>query len=144
MLMAGLRRQHACSNSFQTIPEQWLAFQKLGRLPGQVGTTAYGIICSGNPESIEYMCGVEVADFKGLPEELGRLRVAEQRYAVFWHAEPIWTIQKTWSAILGEWLPSSGFESAHKPDFELYDERFDPATGLGGLEIWISIVDKPS
>ena len=32
--------------------------------------------------------------------------------------------------------------SAHTPDFEVYDERFDPATGEGGVEIWLGV--KPA
>jgi len=28
---------------------------------------------------------------------------------------------------------------ADAPTFERYDEKFDPATGNGGLEIWVPI-----
>jgi AraC family transcriptional regulator len=27
------------------------------------------------------------------------------------------------------------------PNFERYDEKFDPATGNGGLEIWVPVRD---
>jgi AraC family transcriptional regulator len=36
-------------------------------------------------------------------------------------------------------LPVSGFKAADAPNFERYDGKFDPATGDGGLEIWIPV-----
>jgi predicted transcriptional regulator YdeE len=30
-------------------------------------------------------------------------------------------------------------QSANTPDFEVYDERFDGATGDGGVEIWLGV-----
>jgi len=89
---------------------------------------------------MEYMCAVEVASFDGLPKELGRMRVPAARYAVFLHADNVSTVRTTWDQILSQWLPSSGMRSANTPDFEVYDERFDPVTGLGGVEIWVSVV----
>ena len=43
------------------------------------------------------------------------------------------------NTIRSKWLPDSGHEAADAPDFERYGERFDPATGEGGCEIWIPI-----
>mgnify|MGYP003409082453 CR=1 FL=1 len=37
------------------------------------------------------------------------------------------------------WLPISGMKAADAPSFERYDEKFDPATGNGGLEIWVPV-----
>ena len=37
------------------------------------------------------------------------------------------------------WLPISGLRSASTPDFELYDDRFDGATGDGGVEIRLGV-----
>lgn len=36
-------------------------------------------------------------------------------------------------------MPTSGYERADAPDFELYGENFDSVTGNGGLEIWIPV-----
>ena len=141
MLFAGIRRHHAFARASEDIPRQWRDFEKLDKLPGQVGTTAYGGICGGDPktQTMEYMCAVEVASFDGLPKELGRMRVPAARYAVFLHADNVSTVRATWDQILSQWLPSSGMRSANTPDFEVYDERFDPVTGLGGVEIWVSV-----
>jgi AraC family transcriptional regulator len=141
MLLAGIRRHHAFAEMAKGIPVQWEDFQKLGPLPTQVGTTAYGAICGGDPktEQMEYMCAVEVQSFDAVPKELGRMRVPAVRYAVFLHEGNVRTIQATWKQVFSTWLPNSGMRSANTPDFELYDERFDGATGDGGVEIWLGV-----
>jgi predicted transcriptional regulator YdeE len=143
MLLGGLRRKHTFASMAKDIPRQWDAFTKLGRLPGQVGTTAYGAIAGGDPqtETMEYMCAVEVQSFEALPKELGRMRVPAVRYAVFLHEGNVATIRETWRAVF-DWLPRSGMQSAETPDFEVYDERFDAETGSGGVEIWVGV--KPN
>jgi len=145
MLLAGIRRKHTFAGMGKDLPRQWQDFLKLGELPGQVGKTAYGAICGGDPQTqtMEYMCAVEVDSFDALPKDLGRMRVpAGVRYAVFLHGGNVATIQETWGQILSVWLPSSGIQSAQTPDFEVYDERFDGATGEGGVEIWLGV--KPT
>ncbi|HEY9181994.1 MAG TPA: GyrI-like domain-containing protein [Gammaproteobacteria bacterium] len=141
MLFAGIRRHHAFASVGDGITRQWRDFEKLGTLPGQVGTTAYGAICGADTkaQTIEYMCAFEVASFEGLPKELGRMRVPAARYAVFRHDGNVATVRATWDRIFKEWLPSSGFRSNETPDFEVYGERFDPQTGDGGIEIWVGI-----
>ena len=144
MLLGGIRRKHTFAGMGRDIPLQWDDFLKLGRLPGQVGDVAYGAICGGDPktQTMEYLCGAEVSSFDDLPKDLGRMRVPPVRYAVFLHAGNVSTLQQTWREIFSNWLPNSGFDSAHTPDFERYDERFDGATGDGGVEIWVGIAEK--
>ena len=48
-------------------------------------------------------------------------------------------IRRTVNTIWNHWLPASGHKLADAPNFERYDEKFDPATGNGGLEIWVPI-----
>ena len=91
------------------------------------------------PPGVRYVCGVEVADVSELPPDLSRVRIPEQRYAVFSHRDHISMIRCTWHTIWDNWLPESGHEAADAPTFERYDEDFDSQTGMGGVEIWISI-----
>jgi AraC family transcriptional regulator len=144
MLFAGLRRKHTFAGMGKDIPRQWEDFLKLGELPGQVGKVAYGAICGSDPktQTMEYMCAVEVKSFDEVPKDLGRMRVPPARYAVFLHEGNVKTIQETWKQILSVWLPRSGMQSNESPDFEVYDERFDGATGEGGVEIWLGV--KPA
>jgi AraC family transcriptional regulator len=142
MLLAGVRRHHTFAEMATSIPRQWEDFLELGQLPGQVGSTAYGAICGGDTktQTMEYLCGVEVRSFDGLPASLGRMRLPAARYAVFVHEGNVATIQQSWRTIFNVWLPQSGMRSGNTPDFELYDERFDAATGDGGVEIWLSVL----
>lgn len=143
MLLGGLRRQHGFAAAADGIPLQWRELRALGRLPGQVGGTAYGVICGADAAGFEYMCAVEVAALEPLPREYGRLRLLQQHYAVFQHVGPVTGIRGTWERVF-KWLAGSGFESAHKPDFEVYGSNFAPDSGLGGAEIWLAVVRRGS
>jgi AraC family transcriptional regulator len=139
MLLGGVRRQHSFGGMAQSVPAQWQAFQELGTLPGQQGSTVYGVICTASPQeqTLEYMCGAEVASLDALPPGMGRMRIPAQHYAVFEHRGHTSTLRQTWDAIWSDWVPRSGRTVANTPDFEVYDERFDPRTGSGLIEIWI-------
>ena len=111
--------------------------------PGAVGKVAYGVCCNGDDAgNFDYVAGVEVADFSDLPREFAPLRIPEQKYAVFTHAEHISTIRRTVNTIWNHWLTASGMKAADAPSFERYDENFNSATGNGGLEIWVPVRDE--
>jgi AraC family transcriptional regulator len=138
--VAGLAER--CSNETSAgIPAQWQRFQPyLGNIPGQVGKVAYGVVYNGDDQgNVDYLCGVEVSDYSDVPAELSRVRIPENRYAVFSHRDHISTIRRTFNTIWSKWFPESGHEPADAPFFERYDERFNPATGSGGLEIWVPL-----
>jgi AraC family transcriptional regulator len=140
LLIAGLSERYDSETSVG-IPAQWQRFAPyLGHIVGQVGQTTYGVLChSDDAGNAEYICGVEVSDFSEVPAELSRLRVPEQRYAVFTHRDHISTIRRTWFTIWNKWLPESGYQAAEGPEFERYGKEFDPRTGAGGLQIWVPI-----
>src|ERR1700721_3007271 len=48
-------------------------------------------------------------------------------------------IPRTVNTIWNHWLPAAGLKAADAPNFERYDENFNPLTGDGGLEIWIPV-----
>ena len=140
LLLAGLVKKHSMANNVE-IPGQWQDFGSwLGRVPGQKNGVAYGVVFNSDDEnSFDYLCGVEVTDFGGLPEELGRIRLAPQKYAVFTYSGHVSQIQKVCAAVWSEWLPTSPYEAADAPFFERYPETFDGRTGRGGFEIWLPI-----
>ena len=75
--------------------------------------------CNGDDAgNFDYIAGVEVADFSDLPREFARVRIPEQKYAVFTHREHISTIRRTVNAIWNHWLPSSGLKAADAPTFD--------------------------
>jgi len=141
MLIAGLGERYSCETS-AGIPAQWQRFVPyIGNIQGQVGgRVAYGVRCNADDAgNMDYICGVEVADFSDLPREFTRIRIAPQRYAVFAHRDHISAIRRSWSTIWNRWLPNSGHEAADAPDFERYGETFDPVRGTGGVEIWVPL-----
>ena len=141
MLLAGLRGHHDFATAGATTAAAWARFAPMRPLPGQVGRTAYGAMCGTDLAAgrFEYMCAVEVEGFDALPPGLGRMRVPQASYAVFTHAGHVSTLWNTWAAIWRDWLPTAGVTPRPTPDFELYGEAFDPATGEGGVEIWFPV-----
>jgi predicted transcriptional regulator YdeE len=141
MLLGGLRQRHALAATELDLAEQWRQFRSRGELPARVGTSSYGVMCGHDATGFEYMCGVEVESFAGLPDGTGRMRVPARRYAVFTHQGPASTLRSTWQRIF-DWLSSGSYESAHTPDFELYGPDADPLEGAGGIEVWIGVVPR--
>lgn len=141
LLIGGMGERYSSCESAAGIPAQWQRFlPHLGKVPGQVGRTAYGVVCNtDDAANFDYLCGVEVSDFSRLPKDWGRVRIPEQKYAVFAHRGHISTIRDTLASIWSKWLPESGHEAADAPTFERYGAEFDSNTGNGGLEVWIPI-----
>lgn len=139
MLVAGLS-SHFNYEDINGIPALW---QRLvahwGHIPERVGTVSYGVCHAADDNGVDYLAGVEVKSFSDLPAEFSRLRIPEQQYAVFTHRGHVAAIKGTFHAIWNDWLPQSGRKPAESPTFERYDERFDPQTGNGTVEIWIPL-----
>ncbi|PQV53975.1 AraC family transcriptional regulator [Paraburkholderia sp. BL21I4N1] len=140
LLVAGLSERYTCDTS-AAIPSQWQRFNAdFGKVSGQVGGVAYGVGYNADEAgNFDYLCGVEVSDFSALPATFSRVRIPAQRYAVFSHREHVSTIRRTMNTIWNQWLPASGHTPADAPHFERYDEKFDPVSGMGGLEIWLPL-----
>ena len=135
LLVAGLVERYRAETS-AGIPALWQRFLP-HVAPGQL---VYGVCCNNDDAgNFDYLCAMPVSDFSQAPDGWTRLRIAPQRYAVFHHRGHISTIRVTWHTVWNEWLPQSGLEVADAPDFERYDQHFDPASGIGGVEIWLPL-----
>lgn len=93
--VAGLNERYK-SETCAGIPAQWQRFgPHIGRIPGQVGRDAYGVAYNGDDAgNTEYPCAVEVRDFGRVPVEFARLRIPEQRCALFGHYGHVSTIRQ--------------------------------------------------
>jgi AraC family transcriptional regulator len=142
LLVAGVGERYGREGS-AAIPNQWRRFhQAVDSIPGRVGQVAYGVCCNSDEAgNFDYIAGVEVTGFSDLPREFSRMRIPGQKYAVFTHGGHISAIRSTVNTIWNVWLPASGLKAADGPNFERYDENFDPQTGNGGFEIWIPVRD---
>ncbi len=89
LLIAGLGERYSSENG-AGIPGQWQRFhQCVAEIPDRIGKVAYGVCCNGDDAgNFDYIAGVEVSDFSDLPREFYRVRIPEQRYAVFTHKRP--------------------------------------------------------
>jgi AraC family transcriptional regulator len=135
-----------CSDPPKEIPTLWQRFApNIGRVPGQVGRVAYGVVVSVSEDgSCEYVAGVEVSDLSNLPSEFARLSIPAHRYAIFAHHEHVSKLGETIGAIWSKWLPGSGVELASDPKgtpalFERYGEGFNPQEGKGDVEVWVPV-----
>jgi len=136
--LAGIRRFHALETAPKTIPDQWHDLRD-SALPGlKEATITYGATAQMDMPNkrLEYLAGYEVTDFEGIPAE-GRMIVPAAHYAVFAIAT-VSEIRDFWQTFFQTWLPASGKKVGNSPDFERYDERFDPVI-RGPLQIWIPI-----
>jgi AraC family transcriptional regulator len=143
MLIAGLRSRYTWER-MNGISAQWQHFAPyIGKIPGQVGSVAYGVIFSV-PGGIDYLSGVEVSSSSVLPSEFSVISIAAQKYAVFAHRDHVSKLRETIDAVFNQWLPASGHQvprgEGGAPDFfERYSEEFNPQTGMNGIEVWVPI-----
>lgn len=142
IIFAGIRKRHPFDAEPAALASQWLEFAVVDAIPHKVGESLYGIMCGIDTNGFEYMCAAEVSEFSEtqgvkLP---GRVRTSKETYAVFQHTGSFSSLKTMWREILNVWLPSSEFDSAHRPDFEKYAGDYDWNSGTGSIEIWIAVV----
>ena len=126
----------------EQIPQLWQRFAQIfGQIPGQVDRRAYGVIRnSDSGDGFRYLAGAQIPATAPLPAELQSVTLEAARYAVFTHRQHVSKLFTTMCAIYRDWLPHSKIDLADQPCFELYGEDFDPASGLGTIEIWLPIL----
>ena len=90
--------------------------------------------------AFEYLAAVEVSNLDEIPERMMGRTIPAQKYAVFSHRGSVDTITETYQAIYTLWQPKSGCELIKAPDFEYYDERFNPVNPeTSELDIYIPV-----
>ena len=140
-IAAGLALE--CSqDSTGKIPELWTRFAPyIGTLKHQTGRETYGVCIPKDPDSDEftYLAAVCVASADDLPAEFTVVEIPASRYAVFTHEGAIEQIAHTMEYVFGQWLPNSDYHASASPDFELYDDRFDPSTGQGAFDVYVPL-----
>lgn len=143
LLLAGMR-EPLDENAAKNIPLLWQKFSPfIGKTPHQIGLDCYGVCAASyaNQQIFFYMAAVEVADFSALPEALSSMQLPAQRYAVFSHSAHVSRIRETIDAVFDQWLPQAQVHHDNQVIhfFERYSKDYDPAAGLGGMEIWLPI-----
>lgn len=137
----GLGTQCTIDNTSE-IPCLWQAFNAR-ELEVSAGpdSGAYGVcVAADAADGFRYVAGVESVQGAGVPAGMERISIPAGRYAVFTHTDHISEIGNTLYTIWNKSLSDLGLNPRPSPDFERYDHRFDPATGLGTVEIWIPVI----
>jgi AraC family transcriptional regulator len=92
----------------------------------------------GPDDRFDYLCAIQMTEPAPPPEGMIQRSLPPAEYAVFRHAGPVTTIAQTYARIFDNWPLERGFRKP--PIFlELFLPKFDPATGEGGVEIWVML-----
>lgn len=97
-------------------------------------------ITKDSNECIVYIAAFPVNSIDQIPKGMVSCTLAAGRYAVFTHKGHLRNLPETLNYIWGTWMPSAQYEFRDEPDFELYDERFDPEKMEGEFDIFVPIV----
>jgi AraC family transcriptional regulator len=133
-------------NKNKEITQLWDAFlPRMESIKSRINNTiSYGICFpvkgENNNAAFEYIAAVGVSDLHDLPAEMVGKTIPTRKYAVFTHKGSVDKIPETYQAIYAVWQPKSGYELIKAPDFEYYDERFNPDNPQASeLDIYIPI-----
>lgn len=124
------------------IPALWAKFvPRMDEIEGQTSDVTYGVCeeAANGPGTFAYTAAVEVDAIRDVPEGMVGFEVPAGTWAVFTHTGHISRISETFDAIAATWLAAAGLERAANVDFEVYDDRWDPATGVGDVDIYVSV-----
>jgi AraC family transcriptional regulator len=132
-------------NKNNEIPQLWDAFSpdKALEITNKINPfIAYGVEDNFDHDAgvWNYVAGYEVEADAPVPPGMAKKHIPEQTYAVFQTVLP--EIGKTMDAIYQTWLPESEYRRADGPEFELYNEEFNPPMGLLTMYVYIPIVEK--
>lgn len=140
--LVGLKGEFAPESLSTDIPALWGKFvPRIREIKHRAkGWVKYGA-CRATPDKkLEYAAAVEVERFEPAMDGFAAITLAPGPYALFNHHGHIRDIGKTWDAIMNSWMKEEGY--VHRPgayDFERYDERWNPETGEGIVDIYIAI-----
>jgi AraC family transcriptional regulator len=132
----------------QSIGKLWDRFLPvMDSIVGGTQPYAIGVCAPRHPDiplkgadQMVYIAAVPVgASDMAPPPGMVACELAAGRYAVFTHKGPIMEISHTLNYIWGTWMAKGEFEHRDAPDFELYDERFNPNSADSEMDFYIPI-----
>jgi AraC family transcriptional regulator len=131
-------------NEYGEIARMWVVFMpRSAEIPARRHPDqAYGVIYGFDNSTgvMDYLAGVEVTESRDLPDGMISLEIPAQTYAVFECTLP--TLMQTMGQIYGEWLPASGYGRADGPEFEFYDERYNPQSSEPVMAVYVPVEKK--
>lgn len=127
-------------NEKNEVPQLWDKFVPRMKEIKHVVGPAYGVMDNYDEKSgeFDYVAGLEVDSTADILEGMVSMDVPEQAYAVFTCTLP--TLFEAFQYVYKKWLPQSGYKRAEGPEFELYDENFNPEDETSKMYIYIPVV----
>lgn len=141
LLIAGLNESYD-NETRSRIPQHWMRMAPhLGKVANQIGSDAYGVCHGAGADcKFQYLTGVAVSSADRLPAGFTTVKLEPRRYAVFAHTGHVSTLPTTIDTIWSKWAPECSLAiDRAAPCFERYTSEFNPASGLGGIELWIPL-----
>ncbi len=137
--VVGLRYRGRNENN--EIPQMWEAFHpRISEIKSMVtDRLAYGISADMDQSTgeFDYIAGFEVSSAEEVPEGMVAFEVPGGKYAVFTTTLP--KIGETFQNAYHAWLPEAGHQPTGGPEFELYDEQFDPQDPNSTFDLYIPV-----
>lgn len=130
-------------NENNEIAQMWGEFvPRIGEIKHRIGGQgSYGVCSDVEEEGVfEYVAGMPVDRAEDIPAGMVCWEVPEQTYAVF--PCTLQTIGEAYKYAFESWLPGSGYQRASAPDFEHYDESFDPDVEGSQLYIYVPLKQR--
>lgn len=128
--------------------ELWSSFMpRRKEIANAIGTDLYsvqqypeGFFAQFNPMAeFDKWAAVEVGDHNTIPDGMETLTIPEGLYAVFIHIGGPATAEKTFTYIMRDWLPKSGYQLHARPHFEILGSRYKNDDPNSEEEVWIPI-----
>jgi AraC family transcriptional regulator len=88
----------------------------------------------------DYLAACAVKGAAVPPAGMVSWTIPAQTYAVYPCTLP--QIGEAWETIYQRWLPTSDYQRAAGPEFELYDEKFNPQDPASVLYIYVPVVSR--
>lgn len=128
------------------IPDLWMeAVPKMFAMDGVITDVTYGACIGmntkvGDDYGFVYMAAVQVDPTVPEPDGMTTATLEGGSYAVYTFDDHISKFSEFIDAVWRDHFPSSGLQRRSSPDFERYDERWIPDTGMGPVDYFIPIL----
>jgi AraC family transcriptional regulator len=123
------------------IKSLWNTFgPRMAEIKGANPAVCYGAMdhYSEATGEFDYLAACAAQSAAAAPVGMVSWSVPAQTYAVFPCTLP--QIGEAWMTAYQQWLPQSGYRRAAGPEFELYDEKFNPQDPASVLYLCVPIV----
>ena len=128
-------------NEHEEIPQLWGKFMdRASEIVGKVDPqVCYGVEDNYDETSgeFDYVAALEVSSEADVPAGMVKWEVPDRTYAVFTCTLP--TIREAYNSAYKSWLPESGYQRTPGPEFELYDQDFDPHVLSSPMYLYVPV-----